>query len=348
MSSTILPNTFTPITTEIPEIPVDEYKSDPDLAAAVEYATENCKPQLQDASALTKAQEKSISETLKMMNIGQCTYKKGAASATVCAVTLIGGGCGTASAAYQQSTGCEQISVVSNIMNQCTQQLSCMLNQVKATSTTNVAVFQDIYMEAGDVTDSKISLTNTSTGEIKTVNIAQSSVQSAIGATITQGLNEALKQAATSKNEAFADPTSQKNMQQLLSNMQSVASNTTVNQSVAETTKNILVNQKIKVILRNISGSTLELKNENVLTILSENYVYNALDQLFTTASVQDAVKAMTQESVSENKGVDVTSGSKWMISMFGSVMKFWIVIVSFLLIVAVFVLYKRFLKNKK
>lgn len=297
-------------TTTIPPyiIPVDLYKADPNLNAAVNDAMENCKPQLTSAESLIDSQAGSLEETMKMMNIGQCEYKTSATDAKGAIVTPFGGGAVAAKTAQTQAAGCEQINIMSNIMNQCTQQLSCMLNQVKSTSTTNTAVFQEITVELGDVSGSQVTLKNTSLTDVRSINIAQSTVQSAIGATITTSLQDAIRQGMDISNESFSDKSSQKNMNQLLSNLQNVASNTTINESVAITTNSMYVNQKIKLVARNITNSTLELTNDNVIQLISENYVYNALDQLFKTDVVTESIKTITQESTTTSTGVDVSA----------------------------------------
>ena len=309
-------------TTPTPDIiPVDAYKADPQLDAAVVHAMDNCKPKLESGTALSDAQSGSLEKTMKMMNIGQCQYKTSATAAKAIVGSffppVIGGAATTT--ATTQAAGCEQINIISNIMNQCTQQLSCMLNQVESTSSTNLAVFQEISVELGDVSASNIILKNTSMTNAKTINIAQSTVQSAIGATITTSLEDAIKQGMDISNESFSDKSSQKNMTNMLSNLQSVASNTTINQSVATTTNSIYVNQKIKLIARNITNSTLELTNENIIELISENYVYNALDQLFKTGAVVEAVKEITQEATTKSTGVKVEANLNEISSMFGS-----------------------------
>lgn len=310
-------------TTTIPpyNIPVDLYKEDPNLETAVNDAMENCKPQLESGTALSEAQSGNLEKTLKMMNIGQCQYKTNATAAKAIVGSFIPpvvGGAATTTA-KQEAAGCEQVNIMSNIMNQCTQQLSCMLNKVNSTSTTNVAVFQEITVELGEVSGSQVTLKNTSLTNVKTINIAQSTVQSAIGATITTSLQDAIKQGMDISNEAFSDKSSQKNMTQLLSNLQSVASNTTVNESVAATTNSMYVNQKIKLIARNITNSTLELTNDNVIQLISENYVYNTLDQLFKTDAVTESIKEITQEATTKSTGVKVEAKLDELTSIFGS-----------------------------
>lgn len=288
---------------DIPYIPVNEYKSYDDLDKAVKYASENCSSETETTGGITKAQEESMKATMDMLNIGQCEYSQAGFRGEVNLRAPLVSAAASVSGSAQSSSGCEQINIVSNIMSQCTKQLNCMLNQVRNTSTTNVNTFQEIYTELGDISGSDITLSNKSESNIKTVDITQSQVQSAIGATIKQGLDTAIQQATDFTSESMSDPSSQKSMQQLLSNIQSVASNTTINQSVTETTKNMSVNQKIKLIARNVTNSKLTLSNENILTLMSENYVYNALDQLFKTESVQTALTEVVQTTTAKKEG---------------------------------------------
>lgn len=342
-------NTFTPtptltltLTPTPTPIPIDEYKTDPDLEKAVQHATDNCAPKIENTAELSQAQQDSLVKTMGMLNIGQCKFKKTSASVKTGGCAFPFGCAGAAAAgASQSSQGCEQINIISNITNQCTQQLSCMLNQVSSTSTVNVAEFQEITVELWDVTNATINLKNTSLTQIKTINIAQSSVQSAIGATLTQGLQSAIDQSLDITNEAFSDPTSQKNMQNLLKNLQSVASNTTINQSVSSTTTKLYKDQKIKLVARNISGSTLNLTNENVIDLISENYVYNALDQLFKSDAMTSSIESIKTKSKTEGKGIDIAKASSldFLSNMFGnfsSIMIFVFVVIIVIIIIGV------------
>lgn len=300
-------------------IPVDEYKSDPVLRNAVDYAaaTANCKPDIESAEDLQKSQGDSLKDVMEMLNIGQCEYTEAGFKSQAQAKTIFGNVGASAEGAAKTSSGCEQLNVISNVMNQCTKQLNCMLNQVTSTTNTNVVTNQEVIFSVGDITGSDITIGNKSETNIKTVNVAQSSVQSAIGATIQQGLQNSLEQANKVSKEAFSDETGQKNMQQLLSNLQSVASNSTINESVASTTASIYNNQKITLYARNISNSKLNVTNDNTITLMAENYVYNALDQLFKSDSVQETLNKIVQTTETKsgsNYGIplDVGNPSVW------------------------------------
>jgi len=297
-------------TTSVPIVPVEEYKNDPVLDNAVKYATENCKPKIEDTGALTEAQVKGMAEIMQKMDIKACKWDKtttdikgGGISAVPPAVLAVGG-----KQVQQTSEGCEQISVASSIVNQCTQQLSCMLNQASANATTNVKVYQKITAKFMGNVRGDVTIKNQSDISLKTVNLTQSTVQSAIGATITAGIQETLDQLQKTKNEAFSDPVAQKSYQSSLANLQQVASNTTINQSVANTTNNLSINQEIVVeIYKDVDG-TFTIGNENALQLVCENYVYNALDQVLKTEAGVEFVRQMKQGSEQENKGVSTDS----------------------------------------
>lgn len=295
-------------TTDVPIVPVDEYKQYPDLVSAVEKATDpsgNCAPNIKDDTGdLTEAQEKSLSETMGMLGIGKCESTQAGFKAEYQAKIPFASAGGSLAGNVQTQSGCEQVNVISNIVSQCTQQLSCMLNEVQANSTTNVKEFQEIILDVGDVSNSDIKLGNTSETNVKLVNIAQSSVQSAIGATLTQGVNSAIDQSLALNTGAHSDATSQKNMTQLLQNLKSVASNTTINKSVATTSANICKDQKIKLYAGNITGTTIDVQNVSKIDLISENYVYNTLDQLFKTEQVQKSLSEIVQTSTATKKGV--------------------------------------------
>ena len=295
-------------TTSLPSVPVDEYKDYPDLVKAVEKATDptgNCAPNIKDdTKELTEAQEKSLKETMGLMGISTCKATQAGFKAEYQAkVHLVKMG-GSVAGTVQTQSGCEQVNVISNIVSQCTQQLSCMLNEVQANSTTNIKEFQEITLEVGDISNSNIKLGNLSETNVKVVNIAQSSVQSAIGATLTQGIQSGIDQSLALDAGPHSDASSQKNMTQLLQNLKSVASNTTINKSVASTSANICKDQKIKLYAGNITGTTIDIQNVNKITLISENYVYNVLDQLFKTEQVQTALSEIVQKSTATKKGV--------------------------------------------
>lgn len=294
------------LTTSVPTIPVNEYKSDPVLENAVKHATENCKPQIQDTGALMDAQVKGMAEVMQKMDIKACKWDKKSrdikGGGVICCppgVMAVGG-----KEVEQTSEGCEQINVASSIVSQCSQQLACMLNQASANTTTNVKVYQSIRAKFLGNVKGNVTIKNQSDINLKTLNLTQSSVQSAIGATITAGINDTLEQLQKTKNEAFSDPVAQKSYQSSLANLQQVASNTTINQSVANTTANLSVNQEIVVeVYKDVDGN-FTLGNENALTLLCENYVYNALDQVLKTEAGIEFVRQIKQSSEQENTGV--------------------------------------------
>lgn len=295
-------------TTSLPVVPVDEYKEYPDLVNAVEKATDptgNCAPNIKDdTKELTEAQEKSLKETMGLMGISTCKATQAGFKAEYQAkVPFVKAG-GSVAGNVQTQSGCEQVNVISNIVSQCTQQLSCMLNEVQANSITNIKEFQEITLEVGDISNSNIKLGNLSETNVKVVNIAQSSVQSAIGATLTQGIQSGIDQSLALNAGPHSDASSQKNMTQLLQNLKSVASNTTINKSVASTSANICKDQKIKLYAGNITDTTIDIQNVSKITLISENYVYNALDQLFKTEQVQTALSEIVQKSTATKKGV--------------------------------------------
>lgn len=290
-------------TTTIPPPGVDDYKQDPALYEAVKYATDNCKPQIPTAGQESAAQQAGMAQLMKSLNKKTCKYKKQSAAAAVGGCTLAGCGAAAAAESSQSAEGCEQISILSNVVNQCTQQLSCMLNQASASTTTNVRVYQKIYAEfMGDI-NGNVDISNTSTTNVKTLNLTQSSVQSAIGATISNGLQQAVTQAQSNENEAFSDPTSQTQLQSMLSNIQNVASNSTVNQSVADTTQNMVVDQNIYVKVWKDVNADFKITNENAISMIAENYVYNALDQVLKSETAQVVVQDIAQTSAQKQTG---------------------------------------------
>lgn len=296
-------------TTAVPSVPIeDAYKEDPVLVSAVSKATDptgNCAPNIkEDTADLNEAQEKSLKETMGLLGISTCKSTQAGFKAEYQAKVPFAKVGGSLGANYQTQAGCEQVNVISNIVSQCTQQLSCMLNEVQANSTTNIKEFQEITLEVGDISNSNIKLGNLSETNVKLVNIAQSSVQSAIAATLTQGVNSAIDQSLDLNAGPHSDASSQKNMTQLLQNLKSVASSTTINKSVASTSASICKDQKIKLYAGNITGTTIDIQNVNKITLISENYVYNALDQLFKTEQVQTALSDIVQTSTATKKGV--------------------------------------------
>lgn len=305
--SSFFTTSFFPISSTPPVPGVSEYEKDPGLKAAVEKATDpsgNCAPKItEDTGELTEAQEKSLKDTMGLMGISTCKATQAGFRAEYKASVPMARVGGAVGANIQTQAGCEEINVISNIANQCTKQLSCMLNDVQSNSSANVRVFQEIYLDVGNIDSSKITLGNQSDTDVSLVNIAQSTVQSAIGATLTQGLNSAIDQSLDLKAGPHSDASSQKNVTQLLKNLKSVASNTTVNKSVAKASADMWKDQKIKLYAGNITGSTLDIRNVDKIKMISENYVYNALDQLFKTDQVQQSLDQIVQKSTAAKGG---------------------------------------------
>jgi hypothetical protein len=305
--TTFLPTLFS--TTSAPDvIPVDEYKQDPELVKAVQKATnpaENCAPNItEDTNKLADSQKDSISTALGAMGVQTCKSSSASlkfeAQAKGYGVNLST----SAGANYQTQMGCEQVNVISNIMSQCTKQLSCMLNEIQSSSTVNVKEFQKISIKVGDISGSTIKAGNLSETKVKIVNIGQSTVQSAIGATLTQGVNSAIDQQLDLASGASADASSQKSMTQVLQNLKSVASNTTINKSVATATANMWKDQEIVIEAGNIKDTNMDISNVSKIDLISENYVYNTLDQMFKTDAVQSALSEVVQKTTATKKGL--------------------------------------------
>lgn len=307
-TTTGIPSSIIIDTTSAPDIiPVNAYKSDPELDAAVKYATESCKPDITDPEKLAKALSQGTNSAADAMNIQACKSDTTTTEIKGGGASLFGafgfGGKGTSTS----QTGCEQINISSAIVNQCSQQLSCMLNQADSSTTTNVRVYQKINAEFLGNISGNVNLANISEAKVQTFNLTQSTVQSAIGATITAGIQDVLSQLATTNNEALSDPTAQKNYNTSLANLQQVASNSTINQSVARTTNNLVVDQTINLkIWKDVTGE-VSVTNQNMVSLISENYVYNALDQLFKTDAGVEFKRQVEQASAQQNKGISTS-----------------------------------------
>ncbi|NBV69085.1 MAG: hypothetical protein EBR74_11190 [Flavobacteriia bacterium] len=261
----------------------------------------NCTPTYQDAGTLAETSSKSIANALDSMDIKSCSYQKSSGAVGGCSVYI--GGCAAAAYSEQSAVGCESINVVSNMMNQVTSQLSCSLNQSSASLSATASNIQEISFKAGDITGSNITLSNKSSLKTNFVNLSQQETQKEIANTITQGIQDTVSQAQATSNEAFSDPTSQKQSAQICNDIQSVASNTDVLSNVANTALNIQGDQKIDIEVGNITDSSISITNDNVFDLVAQNFAYNAIAEVVGNTTVQQTVASMEQTQTQANKG---------------------------------------------
>lgn len=293
-----------------PIIPnMTDYESVPMLREAVEQAKSACQIPFQpDPVKMVEENGQAVQDTLDAMGVEACKYNKSdvKAAAAACYFPV---GCGGAATQVtkQNSVGCEQINVVSNMVNQTTNQVSCLLNQSSSTSTTNIVSNQVINVKfGGDLEEGcNLNLTNKQSLKVQILNLNQSSVQSAISKTIKQGMQDSLTSDMATKNEAFSDPASQKLVKTLTSNLTSNSMDNQIQQSVATTVANIYSNQEINLEVRgSCKNATVNLTNENAIDLLAQTFVYNAVDQILQTDFMQDAITDVKSTFAQENQGV--------------------------------------------
>ena len=309
-TTTYIPNT---IVSELPSI--NTYKSDPTLSAAVDNMRDTCKPPYQpDISKMVESNGDALQESLNAMGVQACSYEKKDANAQVVAC-IFPYGCGAAASQYseQSSVGCESINVVSNLVNQTTSRVSCVLNQASSSSTTNVIVDQQINIEfGGDILPGcDIKALNKAEIKVNLVNLNQSTVQSAIANTIKQGMKESLDTEMLSKNEPFSDPTSQKIVKSLTASLNSSEVDNNIQQSVANTVTNLYSNQVINLKVRGNCAGKIDLQNQNVIDLISKTFVYNSLEQIVSLSTTQEGEYLSKLISSQENKGVERVDASK-------------------------------------
>lgn len=264
-------------------------------------STVNCTPEYEDTEALIEANEGALMSAMQAMNIESCTYQKSSGGAAGCYFPV---GCGGAGWSEQSASGCESINVVSNMMNQVTSQLSCTLNQSSASLSSDASNQQTIEFSGGDVSGSIISASNTSSVKTNFVNLSQQSVQKEISNTISQGITNTISQAQSTNNEAYSDPTAQKQSASMLSNIQSVASDTTVQTSVANTALTLQSGQTIKIEVGKVTDSTITLTNDNCFDLVAQNFVYNTLAEIVQNSAVQTSYAALEQTQSQTNSGL--------------------------------------------
>jgi hypothetical protein len=90
----------------------------------------------------------------------------------------------------------------------------------------------------------------------------------------------------------------------MLSNIQSVASDTTVQTSVANTALTIQSGQTIEIEVKNISDSTITLTNDNCFDLVAQNFVYNTLSEVVQNSAVQTSYAALAQTQSQTNSGL--------------------------------------------
>jgi large-conductance mechanosensitive channel len=277
--------------------------SSEDVQKTAASSMSNCTPTYQDVGELAETSSKSVTSALDAMKLKSCSYQKSAGAVGGCSVFM--GGCGGAAYAEQSSTGCESINVVSNMMNQVTSQLSCTLNQSSASLTATAANIQEISFKAGDVSGgSDLNFSNKNSLKTNFVNLSQGTTQKEIAGVITQGIQDTVSQAQATNNEAFSDPTSQKQSAQLLSDIQSVASSTDISSNVSETALSIQGDQKITIEVGNVTDSSITITNDNCFDLVAQNFAYNAIEEVVNNSTVQQSASALAQTQSQANSGV--------------------------------------------
>jgi len=313
------------------------YASDPGLSSGFSYALQNCSPKYQNTSDMVDKGRENIERALGALKVDKCEYEKtdsrGGGAVISPFVIAAGGGSSTT----QKSTGCEQVNVVSNIYNQCTSRLTCMLTQASNTQSNLVKIDQTIRLRAGNIVGSTIDLSTKNEVKMNVVSLTQQKTQSAITSTIEQGIKDGLQQSTDQSNEAFSDPNAQKQVAQLTRNIQSVTSTTNIQNIVTTLTNKMEVGQVITVDVGDIINSKISLSTENAISLVAQSLVYNTLDQLLNTQDVQETVSSITQTSAQENKGVPLADANK-ITSSFTSGLLLMILLPIFLVVIVVIV----------
>lgn len=278
------------------------------LSDSVAAASANCNvPPYRNTTEMAEQGSKNVEAALKAVGAQACEYSK-SSNLKVAAVGaqgfgMVAAGAGAGFSRSQKAIGCESINVISNIINQTSRRVSCVLSQTSSTLSGTLNVNQTITLKAGDIKGSTIIASTKNEVRVQMKNIQQQEVQNEITNSIEQGVKEAIQQETSQSNEAYSDPNSQKQVVNLCKNLESVSSSTNIQQSVAKTTQEVMINQQIVLDVGNITDSTVNLTIENAVDLVAEQYVYNALSQLLQTTEVQSAVNDIKQTAIQENKG---------------------------------------------
>jgi len=261
---------------------------------------------------LAKESSDAMSKALQNMNIGQCTYTNEGKSATVCAVSLVGGGCGHAQSEKQTSTGCEQVSLQAQMSVALNSNTQCSLSSTQSNVASSTFQANQINIQLKNIqTTGAVNLTGEQVNNTaaKVYNFASSDVQTSMTSSMTNTVSSFAK-SLQSTSEAIAkgatllpSPSGQKSVSSQVQAVQNLANSSAISKIVQDTIANTVQNNGTTIIVDGLTASALNLnlKQMNVNTYVVQSIAKNVLKAAFGS-EIAAAVAATAENAQTEAK----------------------------------------------
>ena len=211
------------------------------------------------------------------------------------------------------SSGCEQISVISNSIGIAQNQVTCILNSTTAAQTTAIQQSNSITVNVTGV-NALITISQTNQAAVNATATLTAQQKSSIGSALTNSATSLISDLQNVKSGYLSAPNSQKAVATLSTFLQSNQVQQLVDQAIADNTFSLLQNNNITI---NITGadyfsatsqpySTVNLTQQNVASYQASLIVGSFYDQLFKTDAASALKSVVQTNQTSTAEGVDI------------------------------------------
>jgi len=269
---------------------------------------------------LAATNEKAIQDSLKNMNIGQCSYTNTATNSTAVVVTPIGAGGANVKTSQQKATGCEQVALQAQMSVALNSNTQCALSSTQSSIASSTFQANQINIQLKNIqTTGKVNLTGEQVNNTaaKVFNFASSDVTSAMTSSMQNTVSSFAK-SLQSTSEAISkgallqsNPTGQKSVSSQVSAVQNLANSSSISKIVSDTISNTVQNNGTTIIVDGLTASelNLDLKQMNVNTYVVQSIAKNVLKAAFGS-EIASAV-ASTAENAQKDESATGISPSK-------------------------------------
>jgi hypothetical protein len=281
---------------------------------------------------LAATNEKAIQDSLKNMNIGQCSYTNTATNSTAVIVSPLAVGGANVKTSSQTATGCEQVSLQAQMSVALNSNTQCALSSTQSSIASSTFQANQINIQLKNIqTTGKVNLTGEQVNNTaaKVFNFASSDVTSAMTSSMTntvssfakslQSTSEAISKGALLQN----NPTGQKSLSSQVQAVQNLANSTSISKIVSDTISNTVQNNGTTIIVDGLTASelNLDLKQMNVNTYVVQSIAKNVLKAAFGS-EIASAVASTAENVQKEEKatGLSPSKEAKSNSGIFGSI----------------------------
>jgi hypothetical protein len=239
----------------------------------------------------------AIIQQLKAMGVQSCKSTSDSGSVMVCSLAALG--CAAASNDYQTSTGCEQISLQSQLNVALNSSTSCALNS--AVNNTSVSTYQANQIQVKLVNvqlTGDLNFTGNQVNQVAgtVVNFSDSSVQMLLTNTMQSTIKNYADSLQGTANAAFSSPTAQKSISDQVSAIQNIANSSAVSQIVQSTISDVVQQNGTLIQVNGATAASLNinLQQLNVNDFVVQSITKNVLDATFGNNIATDIANAST------------------------------------------------------